>query len=186
MAQRRRKPVTRARRKPARSAGRRSGRKKSRKNEIRLFFTVLVLSLIAIWIWKPKFYVSSSDFIRQTYNNLTDKRDSRGVPVVPPVVMRTHNNYAADIDKLAAQFNLSPEYLKSPIILECSGQKDVKPRYEKHIYRYLSNVREKKLNKFENITYSHLQDATDEALKNMARSWGPFQIMGYKCILLDI
>ena len=33
---------------------------------------------------------------------------------------------------------------------------------------------------------SDLRDATDGALKNMASSWGPFQIMGYKCIWLDI
>ncbi|MGB2470589.1 MAG: hypothetical protein ACPIA5_07030, partial [Flavobacteriales bacterium] len=26
----------------------------------------------------------------------------------------------------------------------------------------------------------------DDALRNLATSWGPFQLMGYKCILLDV
>ena len=29
-------------------------------------------------------------------------------------------------------------------------------------------------------------DASDDALRNLATSWGPFQLMGYKCILLDV
>jgi hypothetical protein len=105
---------------------------------------------------------------------------------VPLAVQRTSENYGSDVDRLASQFNLTPEYLKALIVLECSGRKDVSPRYERHVYHSLLKVKEKKLYKFENITYNHLQDATDEALKNMARSWGPFQIMGYKCILLGI
>jgi len=105
---------------------------------------------------------------------------------VPQVVQRTSENYGSDVDRLAPRFKLSPEYLKALIILECSGKKDIKPRYERHVYHSLLKVKEKKLYKFENITYDHLRDATDEALRNMARSWGPFQIMGYKCILLDI
>jgi hypothetical protein len=31
-----------------------------------------------------------------------------------------------------------------------------------------------------------LEDASDEALRNLSSSWGPFQLMGYKCLLLDI
>jgi hypothetical protein len=31
-----------------------------------------------------------------------------------------------------------------------------------------------------------LADASDDALRNLATSWGPFQLMGYKCILLDV
>jgi hypothetical protein len=31
-----------------------------------------------------------------------------------------------------------------------------------------------------------LEDASDEALKNLARSWGPFQLMGYKCVQLGV
>jgi hypothetical protein len=47
-------------------------------------------------------------------------------------------------------------------------------------------VKSGKLDRFENIKPPDLRDATDDALRNMAHSWGPFQIMGYKCIWLDI
>ena len=36
------------------------------------------------------------------------------------------------------------------------------------------------------MTAAHLADASDDALRNLATSWGPFQLMGYKCILLDV
>ena len=185
MVQRRRKPATRAKakKKPVRSS---RGRKKGGKIKFRLFITALILSLIAIWIWDPMLYVSSSDFLKRTYRYLTIKQDTTFASTAPEAVIRTQYNYGAEIDKLAAQFDLSPEYLKSLIILECSGLKNIKPRYERHIYKRLVDVREKKLARLENVTPSHLQDATDDALKNMARSWGPFQIMGYKCIWLDI
>ena len=31
-----------------------------------------------------------------------------------------------------------------------------------------------------------LKDASDDALRNLATSWGPFQLMGYKCFELGI
>ena len=36
------------------------------------------------------------------------------------------------------------------------------------------------------ITHEMIADASDEALKNLAKSWGPFQLMGYKCLHLDV
>lgn len=185
MAQRRKKPVTRTKGKK-KPATRSKGRKKGGKTKFELFIAALVIGLIAIWIWDPMLYVSSSDFIKRTYRYLTTKEDTTFASTPPQAVLRTNENYGTEIEKLAAQFDLSPEFLKSLIILECSGLKNVKPRYERHIYHRLVNVREKKLDRFENITYADLKDATDDALKNMAKSWGPFQIMGYKCIWLDI
>ena|GEM_PF-543185 len=188
MIQRRRKPASTARKKTtssSRRSPRRSARKKKSRARVRAFIIILVLALVSIWIWKPEWYVSSSSFIRRAYTYITS-RPAAGGSSVPQVVQRTSENYGSDVDRLAPRFKLSPEYLKALIILECSGKKDIKPRYERHVYHSLLKVKEKKLYKFENITYDHLRDATDEALRNMARSWGPFQIMGYKCILLDI
>ncbi len=184
MAKSRKKPAARpkARKKTARSGS----RKKGGKNKLRLFITGLVIGLIAIWIWDPMLYVSSSDFILRYYRYLTVKEDTTFAATAPQSVLRTEQNYGAEIKKLAAQFDLSPEFLKSLIILECSGLKNVKPRYERHIYRRLVSVREGKLDRYENIRPENLRDASDDALKNMARSWGPFQIMGYKCIFLNI
>lgn len=189
MAKRRSKPVTRAKakKKPAtRSRGRKKSGGKSRGNIFTLIFAAVVITLIAIWIWAPMLYVNSSDFIKTYYRYLTTKQDTTFASTIPQSVIRTQENYGAEIDKLAAQFDLSPEYLKSLIILECSGLQNVKPRFERHIYRRLVSVRDNKLDHYENIKPANLKDATDDALKNMARSWGPFQIMGYKCIWLDI
>ncbi len=185
MAQRRKKPVTKtkAKKKPA---TRSKGRKKGGKTKLELFIAALVIGLIAIWIWNPMLYVRTYDYLMRSYRYVTIEENTTFESTTPQPVIRTQENYGDEIDKLAAQFELSPEFLKSLIILECSGLNNVKPRYERHIYHRLVNVREKKLDRFENITYADLKDATDDALKNMAKSWGPFQIMGYKCIWLDI
>jgi hypothetical protein len=188
LATRKKKPITRTktRKAPARKKGRSRSGGKNRGNIFRLIFAAIVITLIAIWIWNPMFYINSSDFLKTYYRYVTTPEDTTFSSTMPEAVLRTEANYGPEIDKLAEQFDLSPEYLKALIILECSGLKNIKPRYERHIYKRLVNVREKKLDKFENIRYSDIKDASDEALKNMAHSWGPFQIMGYKCIWLDI
>jgi hypothetical protein len=186
MAKTRKKPAPRTKKKPVRSRGRKSGGKKGTKSKLTLIFTFLGITLIAIWIFDPMLYLNSSDFVKRYYRYLTTEEDTTFASTPPQAVIRTHENYGAQIDKLAAQFDLSPEFLKSLIILECSGLKNIKPRFERHIYKRLVDVREKRLDRFENIKYADLKDASNDALKNMARSWGPFQIMGYKCIWLDI
>ena len=95
-------------------------------------------------------------------------------------------NYSHDIKILAHQFNLSPEYLMAVIMLECSGRKDVPPRFEQGVYNKLLEVKQQRRASLESITYRDLSDATDEALRNLASSWGPFQLMGYKCLHLGI
>lgn len=99
---------------------------------------------------------------------------------------KTEKNYGREIDALAKKFDLPAEYLKALIILESSGEKNIKPRFEAHVYRSLIKVREGKRMRYENITRSDLKNASNEAIRNLARSWGPFQIMGYKCIKLKI
>ncbi len=95
-------------------------------------------------------------------------------------------NYSDEIKKLAREYDLSYPYLMALIMLESSGQKNVPPRFEKHIYNKLVQIREGKLDHLENITIGHLYNANNEALKNLASSWGPFQLMGYKCIQLGV
>ncbi|MCK9480441.1 MAG: N-acetylmuramidase family protein [Bacteroidia bacterium] len=95
-------------------------------------------------------------------------------------------NYGKSIDLAAGTFDLPPHFLKALCMLECSGRKIVKPRFEKHVYKRLIEVKEGKISNYEHVTPSMLSDATDEALRNLASSWGPFQLMGYKCLLLNI
>ncbi len=95
-------------------------------------------------------------------------------------------NYKDEVLKYSKQLNLPPEYFMALIMLECSGKNVIKPRYEKGIYYKLKKLQNKKIAKFENLTYETIKNADTEALKNLSRSWGPFQLMGYKCVILDI
>ncbi|NQW42901.1 MAG: hypothetical protein HQ463_05660 [Bacteroidetes bacterium] len=95
-------------------------------------------------------------------------------------------NYGASIDSCAAVFKISSAYLKALCMLECGGRKIFDERFEPHVYEKLKQVKFGTLSNYENVTKAILEDANDDALKNLASSWGPFQLMGYKCILLDI
>jgi len=95
-------------------------------------------------------------------------------------------NYAAAIDSSAAIFKVSSAYLKALCMLECGGRRVFEERFEPHVYEKLKQVKFGTLNNYEHVTQAMLEDANDDALKNLASSWGPFQLMGYKCLLLDI
>ena len=95
-------------------------------------------------------------------------------------------NYSEEVKRAASEFDLPYPYLMSLIGLECGGKKPAGSRYEKHVFKRLKDVRDGKRTNYENVTRAHLADASDEALKNLSTSWGPFQLMGYKCILLGV
>ncbi len=94
-------------------------------------------------------------------------------------------NYGDEITRLSGKYGLSRDYLMSLIMLECSGRRNVPPRFEKSVYNRLLDVKAGKKT-LEGISRDELSDASDEALKNLASSWGPFQLMGYKCLHLNI
>lgn len=105
---------------------------------------------------------------------------------IPNSCKRVETNYGKQIDKIAPEFDLRPEYLKALIILECSGKQKIKPRFEKHVFKKLKLLRSGKLKIYEDLKQKDIKNASDMALKNLASSWGPFQLMGYKCIKLGI
>ncbi|MBM71541.1 MAG: hypothetical protein CL847_01995 [Crocinitomicaceae bacterium] len=96
------------------------------------------------------------------------------------------SNYSKDVKSAAVEFDLSYPYLMALIQLECGGRKPAGSRFEKHVFKRLKDVRDGNRENYENVTPKHLKDASDAALKNLATSWGPFQLMGYKCILLGV
>ena len=95
-------------------------------------------------------------------------------------------NYSKEVEKYAEEFDLPSSYLMALIMLECSGKKNIKPRYERSVFRKLKQLKAKKIDKLEVLTYEDVKDANDKALINLASSWGPFQLMGYKCVGLNI
>ncbi len=92
--------------------------------------------------------------------------------------------YGKEFALYADWFALSEEYLSALAAIEVSGRKDIPHRFEKHVYEKLLSVKNGELDKFENITQEDLKDLKDSTLRKMAKSWGPFQIMGYKCFYL--
>jgi hypothetical protein len=95
-------------------------------------------------------------------------------------------NYGSEIKFLAKQFDLDPNFLMALVMLECSGRKDVPARFEPGVYNKLKEVQEHRRASLESITEIDIADANDDAIRNLASSWGPFQLMGYKCLHLGI
>ncbi|MDP2176104.1 MAG: hypothetical protein Q8K70_09380 [Bacteroidota bacterium] len=132
-----------------------------------LFLTLISGVVFVVYIWP---YLK---------NKWQDGDEKQGVEVLI-------ENYGESINEAAETFDLPANYLKALCMMECGGAKKIKPRFEKHVFKRLKQVRDGKLNNYEHVTKDMVEDASDEALKNLASSWGPFQLMGYKCLLLDI
>ncbi len=109
----------------------------------------------------------------------------------PPIkkllhLQNTEKNYGKEVDKLAKKFDLPSSYLKALIVLECSGRTEFTPRFEQHVYKKLKKVKDKKRKRYGSITYKELKNKSDQDLKNLASSWGPFQLMGYLSLELNV
>lgn len=98
----------------------------------------------------------------------------------------TRVNYGDDVLQWSEDMDLPYAYLMALIQLESGGRMPAGKRFEPHVYQRLLDVQSGQRPAYENLTPQDLADATDDALRNLATSWGPFQLMGYKCILLDV
>jgi len=96
------------------------------------------------------------------------------------------DNYGSEFKKLGKQFDIAPEYLAALCMLETGGRKPAGSRYEKHVYARLRLVKMGLKKRYEHVVHSDIKNAEDEALQNLSTSWGPFQLMGYKCLLYGI
>jgi hypothetical protein len=98
----------------------------------------------------------------------------------------TWMHYGDEVLREAELRSLPPAYFLALIELESGGRKPAGKRFESHVMQRLQNVQKGKRKRLENITKPDLEGASNEALRNLATSWGPFQLMGYKCIGLDV
>ena len=99
---------------------------------------------------------------------------------------KVERNYGDVFEDLSDKFNIPEVYFKALAILECSGEKEIPERFEPNIYEQLKRVKSGEIDKFENITTELIKNESDKTLKEMSKSWGPFQLMGYKCIWLGV
>lgn len=95
-------------------------------------------------------------------------------------------NYGEEMHLIADELDLPYSYLMSLAVLECSGEKPAGSRFESHVYRELIRVKEGKRRKYESVKREHLENLSDEEIRELASSWGPFQLMGYKIIALGV
>jgi len=102
------------------------------------------------------------------------------------VLNKVELNYGEEIEKYASKFEVPVEYLKALTVIECAGEKEVEPRFEPEVFNQLKKVKNNQLTNYENLTSTILKNITEDKLKEMSKSWGPFQIMGYKCVWLGI
>ncbi len=98
----------------------------------------------------------------------------------------TELNYKEEMTGIAKKLEVPYEYLMALVVLECGGNKPAGHRFEKHVFNQLKKVRDGEQKKFENIRQQDLNGMSDDALKNLATSWGPFQLMGYKVIPMGL
>lgn len=145
-------------------------RKKKKGKKIFWLFLLALLAATSIYIYKHR--IQSLKYFETQFN--------------PSGLEQVEINYGKNIELAAKTFDLPPHFLKALCMLECSGRKVVKPRFESHVYKKLKKVKEGTLSNYEHVTPEMLRDASDDALRNLASSWGPFQLMGYKCLLLNI
>jgi hypothetical protein len=116
-----------------------------------------------------------------------------GVLYVPAERLRSpyqlrlaQKNYAAEVGPLAKELGLPYAYFMALTVLECSGEKPCDTRFENHVFEKLEGVRNGVRKRYGKVRQEHIHDATDDALRNLATSWGPFQLMGYKCIDMSV
>lgn len=103
------------------------------------------------------------------------------------IVLKTFQNYYESVKLACKEYPKIPEsYILALIGLECSGRKIVPHRFESHIYAQLKKVKKGQKRYFENIVQKDLMGKNERELRELASSWGPFQIMGYKSIAMNI
>ncbi|MEO0403880.1 MAG: hypothetical protein AAF193_03320 [Bacteroidota bacterium] len=144
-------------------------RSKGSKILVFLFFAIAMVSLG--WM-----------LLRDTPMDITTS--SSGIP--RNALELAKDNYHEDARRAALAYDLPYEYLMALAVLECSGKKPAGTRFEKKVFERLLQVKKGDRRKYENVKKRHLEDASDEAVRNLATSWGPFQLMGYKCIGMEV
>lgn len=98
----------------------------------------------------------------------------------------TQMHYGDEVVAEAAKRGLPAAYFLALIELETGGRRPAGRRFESHIFKRLQAVQQGRRDQLENVSTADLVGASEEALRNLATSWGPFQLMGYKCIGLEV
>lgn len=140
-------------------------------------FSVIFLLILSFFAW--------SAYRQSRRKSAMEKVETEKRHVLPQLKMTTYN-YGDEVKKYADECGLPREYFLALIVLECSGRKPSGERFEPHVYTKLKRLRSGEISRFENLRTRHVKNSSDAALRNLATSWGPFQLMGYKCISMGV
>jgi len=139
------------------------GKKKGLVRLIIISLSVILTCIALAWLWKGK-------NINKWFN---------AQAIGPEEVI---DNYSAEIYAEAETMDLNPEYFMALNMLECGGRKPSPSRFESHVFNRLMDLKTGKRENYEKVTQTHIKNANGSAIRNLASSWGPFQIMGYKVV----
>ncbi|MFN0033064.1 MAG: hypothetical protein ACKVOR_12965 [Flavobacteriales bacterium] len=145
---------------------------------------VIILSILLVCgllLWRYRYEVA--EWVR---NTLGIELPENPRPAGMSDLEWAHTNYSDEMIDIANEFDVPYEYLMALTVLECGGEKPAGHRFEKHIFSQLKKLQQAKLRKYESIKPEHLQGMDENGLRNLATSWGPFQLMGYKAIPLGV
>ena len=137
-----------------------------------LFCLILAILVLGIGLIFKEYQAS---LIRKYFNEVGISKYKLGLEAVTI-------NYGDAIKKEADFYKLNPFSLKALCMLECGGRKKVPSRFEKHIYKELLRVKNTPNSHFEQIKHHQIRMLSNSAIKNLASSWGPFQLMGVRSI----
>ncbi len=97
-----------------------------------------------------------------------------------------YQNNSSIIIKECKRLKLPSSYFLALSVLESSGKKKPKKRFESKVFNHLKGVRDGRYKSFGSIKMKQLNGLSDAALRNLATSWGPFQLMGYQAYELGV
>jgi hypothetical protein len=149
---------------------------------------LILMILLPVLAWAIIFYRCTP--LRRALRTITRSVHTlsppQTVPTIRTEIKNTKKNYGSEIDRYSSLLGLPAPYFMALVIMECSGEKPAPHRFEPHVYSKLKALKAGKIKTYKNIKREDIKTADDDALRNLASSWGPFQIMGYHSISLKI
>ena len=67
-------------------------------------------------------------------------------------------------------------------VLECEGETTCPNTFDETVFMELQKVRDGTRKQYKQIQQHHVVAASDDSLHDLATSWGPFQIKGYRVV----